>query len=130
MRTIAISIAAMAAGVALAGDYDQPYSLVESGDASELRKEAPAAVGKIDGKSTRNARKSDPIAPGKHVINVSFSSGRGVFSPSSQDVSVDMEPCVRYRVVAVYEVKTGPDWTPKLYPEPIGECRRKFGVGK
>ena len=31
-----------------------------------------------------------------------------------------------YRIVASYEQRTGPDWKPKIYSEPIGECRRKF----
>jgi hypothetical protein len=26
----------------------------------------------------------------------------------------------------VYESKSGPTWTPKVYPEPIGECHKKF----
>lgn len=130
MRTLAMLIAAMAAGAAGAGPYDQPYSLVESGDNSQLRKEARASVTKIDGESTRNTRKSDPIAPGKHVITVAFSSARGTFRPDRQEVALDLEPCVRYRVVAVYESETGGDWNPKLYSEPIGECRKKFGMGK
>ena len=33
---------------------------------------------------------------------------------------------MRYRSVAVYESKSGPTWTPKVYPEPIAECRKKF----
>jgi hypothetical protein len=63
-------------------------------------------------------------------VTVSFSSARGIFRPDTQEVKIALEPCVRYRVVAVYEAKTGPDWTPKLYPESIGECRKKFGMGK
>jgi hypothetical protein len=111
---------------ALAGMYDQPYALVESGDASDLRKEARVAISKVDGQSTRNPRKSDPIAPGKHSITLHFESARGVFRPISLDVEIDLQACTRYRIVANYETKTGGDWKPKVYSEPIGECVKKF----
>ena len=129
-RTLATLAAALAAGAALAGEYDRPYALVESGDASETRKESPVAITRVDGESTRNPRKSDPISPGKHVITVSFSSARGVFSPDTMEVPVELEACTRYRVVAAYERKTGGDWKPKLYPEAMPDCKKKFAAAK
>lgn len=111
---------------ASAGMYDQPYAIVESGDASDVRKEARVAISKVDGKSTRNPRKSDPVSPGKHTITLNFDSARGLFRPTSLDVEIDLEACTRYRIVANYEVKTGGDWKPKVYTEQIGECRKKF----
>jgi hypothetical protein len=119
-------LAALAVPATFAGMYDQPYAIVESGDASETRKEARLAISKVDGKSTRNPRKSDPIAPGKHNITLHFESARGNFRPASLDVEIDLQACTRYRIVANYEVKTGGDWTPKVYSEPIGECVKKF----
>ena len=114
------------AASASAGMYDQPYAIVESGDASDVRKEARVAISKVDGKTTRNPRKSDPVSPGKHNITLSFDSARGLFRPTSLDVEIDLEACTRYRIVANYEVKTGGDWKPKVYTEQIGECRKKF----
>ena len=70
----------------------------------------PAVSAKVDGKSTRNPRKSDPIAPGKHSITLHFDSARGNFRPVSLDVEIDLQACTRYRIVANYEVKTGGDW--------------------
>ena len=119
-------LATLAVPATFAGMYDQPYAIVESGDASEMRKEARLAIGKVDGKSTRNPRKSDPIAPGKHNITLHFESARGNFRPASLDVEIDLQPCTRYRIVASYEVKMGGDWKPKVYSEPIGECVKKF----
>ena len=119
-------LATLAIPAALAGMYDQPYAIVESGDASELRKEARLAISKVDGRSTRNPRKSDPIAPGKHSITLHFESARGIFRPTSLDFEIDLQPCTRYRIVANYEVKTGGDWKPIVYSESIGECVRKF----
>lgn len=116
-----------AAGHAHAGPYDQPYALVESGDNSEVRKESRVSITKVDGKSTRSAtRKTDPIEPGKRMITLHFESARGNFRPEYLDVQMDLEACTRYRIVAQYEVKTGPDWKPKVYSEPIGECVKKF----
>lgn len=129
-KTIAIILMTLAAGAAAAGPYDQPYCLVETGDNSEVRKEARASVTKVDGKSTNSTQRPEPIAPGKHVLTVSFSSARGNFRPDSQDLALELEPCVRYRAVAVYEANSGPDWKPKVHSEPIGECRKKFGMGK
>ena len=48
MKTIAMFMAAVAVGAVAASPYDQPYSLAESGDSSEVRKEAPASVNKVD----------------------------------------------------------------------------------
>lgn len=123
---LAAVLANLAIPAAFAGMYDQPYAIVESGDASEVRKEARIAISKVDGKTTRNPRKSDPIAPGKHVITLNFESARGIFRPASLDVDIDLQACTRYRIVANYEVKTGGDWKPKVYSEPIGECVKKF----
>ena len=119
-------LATLTVPATFAGMYDQPYAIVESGDASDTRKEARLAISKVDGQSTRNPRKSDPIAPGKHRITLHFESARGNFRPASLDVEIDLQACTRYRIVANYEVKTGGDWKPKVYSEPIGECVKKF----
>jgi hypothetical protein len=105
---------------------DQPWSVVESGDASEVRKEAPAAITRVDGASTRDPRKSDMLAPGKHVVTVRFDSGRAVVTDNSRELTMDLEACKRYRVVAVYKSKTSGSWEPKVYPERIGECEKRF----
>jgi hypothetical protein len=106
--------------------YDQPYAIVESRNASEVRNEARLAISNVDGKSARDPRKTDPLAPGRHTITVHFESARGNFRPAIQDVEIDLAACTRYSIVASYEVKSGPDWKPKVYSEPIGECVKKF----
>ena len=116
------------ASAAVAGPYDQPYALVERGDGSEVRKEATVSISKIDGVTNRDARQSDPLPPGKHEITVRFQSARGSFRPDTKVVNLDLAPCTRYRIVASYQATKGPDWEPKVYQEPIGECAKKFGV--
>jgi hypothetical protein len=100
------------------------------GQKSETRKEAPAAISQIDGQSPRNPRKSDPIPPGKHTIQVSFSSARAVIADNLKPLELDLAPCTRYYLVAKYRSPTGPEWEPAIsYSEPIGECRKKFMKG-
>ena len=88
---LAFVLANLAIPATFAGMYDQPYAIVESGNASELRKEARVAISQVDGKNPRNARKSDPLAPGKHVITLHFESARGIFRPTSLDVELDLQ---------------------------------------
>lgn len=124
---IVATLLALATSTAIAaGMYDKPYAIVERGDNSEVRKEAQVGIVKVDGHSTRNPRRTDPIAPGKHTVTLHFTSARGVFRPEYQDLEIDMAACTRYRVVAQYEGRTGGDWKPVYTSEPIGECRRKF----
>ena len=125
-RYIVAACAALAAASAHAGPYSQPYALVEGMDRSAVKEEAPAAITKIDGKSTRNTRKSDPIEPGKHTVTIRFSTGRVAQSPSEEmkELQMDLEGCTRYRIAA-RRVDTI-NWEPKVYSEPIGECVKKF----
>lgn len=109
--------------------YDEPYGLVEPGRRSDVRKELPVAINAVDGKSTRSTRYSDPISPGKHQIQLMFASDRLPSDKASRLVDLDIQPCVRYRVVAAYQSRTYPaNWEPKVYVEPIVECEKKFGV--
>jgi hypothetical protein len=131
-RVFAASLAAAAALAcpgALAGMYDKPWALAETGNPSSSRDEARVAVTKIDGKSVRSTRKGDPIEPGRHKVTLHFESARGVFRPEYKEVEIDFEPCTRYLFVAHVPTPTGPDWTARSYTEPIGECRAKFMKG-
>jgi hypothetical protein len=123
--TFALALA-LAATTAVAGPYDQPWSLVERGDNSETRKESQVAITKIDGVSMRDPRNPEPVAPGKHTVTINFTSAAGKFHPETVDLPMDLKPCTRYRVVAQYKTRTGGEWKPKVYSETIGECRKKF----
>jgi hypothetical protein len=123
LATLALSLAPAAA---LAGMYDQPWAIAEAADKSSVRKEFPPAITQVDGRTTRNPRSSDALEPGKHIIQIRFSTGRVVQSPADEvrDVEIDAAPCTRYRIAAART--QGTEWVPKVYPEPIGECKRKF----
>ncbi|HLX23039.1 MAG TPA: hypothetical protein VKR38_06820 [Usitatibacter sp.] len=124
MAAIAVTSAGTAA--VLAGSFDAPWAVVETADKSDVRKEFPVAITQVDGKSTRDPRQTDPIAPGKHTITVRFSTARVAQSASDEvrEVPMDLQPCTLYRIAA--RRTTGTNWEPQVYNEPLGECRKKF----
>ena len=129
MKRSLMAACAATAAAAFAGMYDQPYAIVETGDRSDVRQEFPAAITRIDGKSTRNSRRTDPIEPGKRVVTVRFETARVAQAPAeaSRELAMDLEGCTRYRIVA--RRVDGTNWEPRIYSEPISECVRKFKKG-
>ena len=133
MKKILTAVAAMAVllpGLAAAGPYDQPYGLIESGDRSQTRNQERVAIAKIDGKSPRDPRRPEPLAPGKHLVEISFTSARAVVGDDLKTIEIDVEPCKRYRVVAQYHTSVSGKWDPVVGVEDIGECKRKFMKGQ
>ena len=128
--TVLALLAGLLPGVAVAGPYDQPYGLIESGDRSQTRSQEPVAISRIDGKSPQNPRRPDPLAPGKHTVEISFSSARAVVGDNLKTIEIDVQPCKRYRVVAQYHTAASGKWDPVVSAEDIGECKRKFMQGQ
>jgi len=118
---------ALAAGIALAGPYDSPYAIVEAADRNAARDEFPPAITRVDGESTRDTRRSDPIPPGKRVITIRFETARVVQSQKevARELELDVKPCTLYRIAA--RRTGGTNWEPQIYTEPLGECVKKFG---
>ena len=110
------------------GAYEDPYALVEPGLRSAVRKEAPAFIHAVDGQIPVSSRYSIPLTPGKHVLDVYFSTDSSAGAPEKHRRVVDLQaaPCTRYRVVARYTNFTHPDWEPVVYSEPIAECLERF----
>lgn len=125
----ALLLAFVATG-ALAGPYDQPYAMVEAADRSEVRKEYPPAITKIDGRSPISPRRSEALAPGKHEITIRYETARTPQSSakSTRTIEMDLEPCTRYRIAA--RRTQGYEWEPHVYSEPMDDCLRKFKPGK
>lgn len=119
--------AALATACAAPGPYDQPYSLVESGAKSAVRKELPVIISAVDGETTFARGRPGPIKPGKHVLDVYFAAAAGPYFKRRQPVELDAAPCTRYRIVARYTNLTHIEWSPIIYPEPVGECLARFG---
>lgn len=117
---------AMPRGAFAADMYDQPYGRAETGDRSEVRQEFPLAITQVDGVSTRNPRRTDPIPPGPHKVTVRFETARVAQSAAetTRDLEIDVQACTLYRIVA--KRKGATNWEPAVYPEKIGECAKKF----
>ena len=115
----------MVSGCASVEPFDAPYALVEVGPISAARKELPVIVNAIDGDYPLNPR-SGPIKPGKHLLEVQFSTRDGAYWKRKRMVELDAKPCTRYRIVAQYNNLTNVEWVPVIYPEPIGECLARF----
>ena len=129
IRATVALVAAMIAASAWAGLFDQPYALVESGDRKPAQQEDVIGLSRIDGKSPRNPRRSDPLPPGRHSIQVHYSSARAaVIVDDLQTIELELEPCKRYRIAAKYEADyVSGKWAPVVQKvEDIGECKRKF----
>jgi hypothetical protein len=130
MKKILAAVAAMVwllPGPGMAAPYDKPYGLIESGDRSQTRKEETVAISRIDGESTRNPRRPDPVAPGKHSVEISFTSARTTVGDDLKTIEIDVQPCKRYRVAARYHTSASGKWDPVVQSvEDIGECRKKF----
>jgi hypothetical protein len=117
------------AGCAAPAQYDEPYALIEPGLRSVTRKEAPAFIQAVDGQiPVAGSRYPIPVAPGKHVVEVYFSTGSSAGEPDKhrRTIDIDAVACTRYRVVARYVDLVYAQWDPVVYSEPVGECLTKF----
>ena len=115
---LALMTVALVAGCAGNG----PYALFESGDRSAVRKELPVQITAIDGESPMSGRVREAVKPGRRVVDVYLPAAVGPYSKQWRQLRIDAEACTRYRIVAAYENLTHLEWTPVIYPEPIGEC--------
>jgi hypothetical protein len=114
-----------------AGMFDQPYGRIETGDRSSVRQQEPVAINRIDGVTTNNPRRPDPVAPGKRSVEIVFAGARVPTNAQIQTMEIDVEPCKRYRVVAhVPNRAASANWQPVVQAvEDIGECKKKFMSG-
>jgi hypothetical protein len=126
MLVVAGLVLAQPAGAA--GMFDEPYGRIEPGDRSVNRRHEPVSINRIDGVSTRNTRRPDPVAPGKRSVEISFAATGVPTNSQLQTMEIDVEPCKRYRVVAhVPNRAASGHWEPVVQSvEDIGECRKKF----
>ena len=114
---------------ALAGQYDQPYSIItvdrsRSAD-SRLR---PVIVNRVDDATVISGNRA-VVAPGKHKVTLDLPPRKGFRLATQQTFEIDARPCTRYHVAAQLESPTTQDWKPVVRSEEaIGECRSKFKV--
>jgi len=121
------TLAAAAAFPAAAGPYDQPYSIIATEhNASADPLERKLIMNRVGDENSRN--NEFVVAPGAHKVTVDLPSRRG-FQPTQVTFDLTTTACTRYYVVAKLRTQVTQDWEPVVkYEEPIGECRKKFGL--
>jgi hypothetical protein len=115
---------------AVAGPFDQPYSIIEtdrspSADA-HLR---PVIVNRVDDENSMDNRAV--VAPGAHKVVLDLPPRKGFRTATQETLDLVTEPCMRYYVSAELKSPTLQEWQAVVRKsEPIGECRKKFnGAG-
>lgn len=113
---------------ALAGPYDQPYSLIVTDTAlSADPKQRPVLINRVDGESA--LRNEAIVAPGKRKVTVDLPPRKGFRIATQETFELDVKACTRYYVVAKLVSETGQSWKPAIgREEPIGECAAKFNL--
>ena len=115
---------------ALAGPYDQPYSIItvdhaKSAD-SHLRK---VIVNRVDDETVMSGNKA-VVEPGKRKVTLDLPPRKGFKLATQHTFEIDAKPCTRYYVAARLDSPTTQEWTPVVRSEEaIGECRKKFKIG-
>ena len=113
---------------ALAGPYDQPYSIItvdlkQSADPN-LRK---VIVNRVDDETITDQKAV--VAPGKRKVTLDVPPRKGFHQATQNTLEIDAKPCTRYYVAAQLASTTTQEWKPVIRSEEaIGECRKKFNL--
>jgi hypothetical protein len=115
--------------LALAGLYDQPYSIIQT-DASRSSDHLirPVLVNRVDDVNAQYDNRA-VVAPGKHAVTIDLAARQGFPLPTQITCDLETKPCTRYYVVGRLEATTSQKWTPLVRSEErIGECEARFKV--
>ena len=123
-----LAITLLSATPALAGPFDQPYSIIETDRSpsadSHLR---PVIVNRVDDENAMDNRAV--VAPGAHKVTLDLPPRKGYHTATQETLELTTKACTRYYVVAKLKSPALQEWTPVVRREErIGECRKKFGV--
>jgi hypothetical protein len=127
MNRILLS-ALFTATAAVAGPYDQPYSVIETDTFPSANSHLRPVIVRVDDENSMNNRAVVP--PGPHKVVVDLPPRKGFHTATQETFDLVTEACTRYYVVAELKSPTLQEWTPVIRrKEPIRECRKKFGMG-
>ena len=126
-RILAASL--LAALPALAGPYDQPYSIITVDRARSADPDLrPVIVNRVDGKTVLSDNKA-VVPPGSHQVTIDLPPRRGFKTATQHTFPLEPRPCTRYHVAAKLDSPTTQEWKPVVRStEAIGECEAKFKV--
>lgn len=124
-----LSAVLFAALPAVAGPYDQPWSIITVDRARaadpDLR---PVIVNRVDGETVLSDNRA-VVAPGRHRVTVDLPPRKGFKTATQHTFELETRPCTRYHVAAKLDSPTTQDWKPVVRStEPIGECEARFRV--
>jgi hypothetical protein len=127
MRTVLLIPLLLAPAPALAGPYDEPWSIITTDRTpSADYKLLPVIVNRVDGVNADTQLNRSVVAPGPHEVTIDVPPRKG-FPASQHTFALTTEPCTRYYVAAELRSTTGQEWTPVVRSrERIGECESKF----
>ena len=116
---------------ALAGPYDQAYSIVTTDRARSADPNLlPVIVNRVDGETVMSTNEA-VVAPGMRKVTIDLPARRGFSQATQHTFDLDVKACTRYYVAAKLDSPTTQTWTPVVRSaEPIGECRSKFKVAE
>ena len=128
MRTSLLTAVLLAAYVpALAGMYDQPWSIITTDHApSADYKTLPVIVNRVDDRNADTQRNEAVVEAGSHQVTIDVRPRKG-FPATQHTFELMTEPCTRYYVAAELKTTVGQEWKPVVRSkERIGECEAKF----
>jgi len=120
----------LAATAAVAGQYDEPWSIItvdtlKSTDPN-LRK---VIVNRVDDFTVTDNRAV--VGPGPHKVVLDLPPRRGFHQATQYELPLETKPCTRYYVAARLDSPALQTWTPIVRSEErIGECEAKFKLAK
>jgi hypothetical protein len=136
LRKLPIACAAalglIAAASAMAGPYDQPYSIIQT----ELTRSAdpdvlPVTINRVDDETIRSRPNDAVVPPGPHKVTVDVPPRKGFHLATQNTFDLVTEPCMRYYVSARLASRTTQQWEPFVRTtERIGECEKKFAMAR
>ena len=119
----------LAVTAALAGPYDQPYSIITTDTraaADHLLR--PVLVNRVDDENAMAYNRA-VVPPGRHKVTIDLPPRKGFRIATQHTFDLETKPCVRYNLAARLDNSAGQKWTPVVRSEePILECQSKFKV--
>jgi hypothetical protein len=129
MKPFSLLVAPLLSTAALAGPYDQPYSIIENDPIrSADPKVIPVIVNRVDDVNALTPQRA-VVPPGKHQVTLDVPPRKGFKTATQRTFELVTEPCMRYYVSAKLHSTVGQQWEPIVRgKDRIGECEKKFAI--
>ena len=128
----AAALGLVATASAMAGPYDQPYSIIQTERSRSADPDVlPVTINRVDDETIRSRPNDAVVPPGPHKVTVDVPPRKGWNLPTQNTFDLVTEPCVRYYVSARLRTQVTQTWEPFVRnKERIGECEKKFAMAR